>query len=67
MGYEREAECVAWLREHRASTERWVALDDRPWLFRPFSRRLVQTDGKQGLDAVSTHTLAQRIQEMLRT
>jgi len=67
LGYEREAECVAWLREHRASTERWLALDDRQWLFRPFSTHLVQTNGKLGLDAVSAHRLAQRIQEMLRT
>lgn len=67
LGYEREAECVAWLRTHRASTERWLALDDRAWLFRPFSTHLVQTDGKSGLDASSAQTLAQRIQQMLRT
>ena len=67
LGYQREAECVAWLRAYRGSSVRWLALDDRPWLFRPFSTHLVQTDGKLGLDEVSAQALAQRIQQMLRT
>ncbi|MDP3522302.1 MAG: HAD domain-containing protein [Hydrogenophaga sp.] len=49
LGYEREAECVAWLRSRQESHFPWLALDDRAWLFRPFSQFLYLTDGEVGL------------------
>lgn len=50
LGYSRHAECWAWQREHRAASDDWVALDDRPWLFYPLSSQLIQVNGTTGLD-----------------
>lgn len=36
LGYARHAKCWTWQRHHRQSSNTWVALDDRPYLFRPF-------------------------------
>ena len=59
LGYEREAECEAWLRAQQRSHLPWLALDDRPWLFRPFSRSLFRVDGQTGLtDQLSTSLAA---------
>lgn len=50
VGYEREAECVAWLRQNGRATQDWLALDDRSWNFRPFHRHVFLVDGHVGLD-----------------
>jgi HAD domain in Swiss Army Knife RNA repair proteins len=60
--FHREAECDAWLRQNRCRTSPWVALDDRSWLFRPFSKHLVLTDGSVGLTAETVNTLRSRLQ-----
>lgn len=62
-GFEREAECYAWLRDNGRGMLPWIALDDRPWLFRPFSRQVFLVDGKKGLD----QECATRLVELLRT
>lgn len=49
VGYEREAECVAWLFQHGHAYESWLALDDRAWLFRPFNPNAFLVDGRLGL------------------
>lgn len=49
LGYEREAECDAWLRAQQRLHLPWLALDDRTWLFRPFNRALFLVDGQTGL------------------
>lgn len=49
LGYEREAECEAWLRAQQKSHLPWLAIDDRAWLFRPFNRSLFLVDGQTGL------------------
>lgn len=57
LGYEREAECDAWLRMHQRSHLPWLAIDDRNWLFRPFSRSLFRVDGRTGLTAQQSREL----------
>jgi len=47
--FEREAEILAWLRDHGAIGRPWAALDDQPWRFRPFCRQLILCDPKTGL------------------
>ncbi|NEJ68913.1 HAD domain-containing protein, partial [Rhizobium ruizarguesonis] len=51
LGYEREAECNAWLRANDRSVFPWLAVDDRSWLYRPFNQSLFLVDGKTGLTA----------------
>lgn len=64
--YEREAECVAWLTANRLAWTRWLALDDRPWLFRPFCPNLFLVDNKQGLQEHSCALLRARLNELPR-
>lgn len=47
--YTRQAEIEGWLRQVGRSWEAWVALDDQPWLFRPFLPNLVRCDPATGL------------------
>lgn len=47
--YQRQIECEAWMREHANPWIRWLALDDRPWNFRPFEKRLILVDRTVGL------------------
>ena len=53
--YVRQAEIEAWLRQAGRTWEPWIALDDQPWLFRPFLPNLVRSDPATGLtEAVCT-------------
>ena len=49
VGYEREAECHAWLWANDVPHRRWVAVDDRSWLYRPFAKSLFLVCGRTGL------------------
>lgn len=49
LGYQREAECHAWLRDNDLSYLPWLGLDDRSWLYRPFCKTLFLVNGKTGL------------------
>lgn len=60
-GYEREAECSAWLRKQDLAWSPWLALDDRAWLYRPFNRNLLVVNGRTGLDQTSCELLVQRL------
>lgn len=42
--YQRQWECVMWLRAHRPAGTPWVALDDRAYWFRPFCENLMEFD-----------------------
>lgn len=46
--YQREWECLAWLRTHRHAWTPWLALDDRQYWFKPFTPNLMQTNYKTG-------------------
>lgn len=64
LAYEREAQCLAWLRAWRPSRLHWLALDDRSWLFSPFCPQLFETDGTQGLQPDQLPALAARLDAM---
>ena len=61
--YPREWECVAWLRANRPHSHRWLALDDKPHLFRPFSKNLLVTNAKTGFVSADEHRLQQLLSE----
>jgi hypothetical protein len=61
QGYEREAECKAWLQQHGRAAQEWLALDDRSWNFRPFNRNVFLVDGRVGLDAEVANALRSRL------
>ncbi|MNV01566.1 hypothetical protein D3C71_917730 [compost metagenome] len=62
VGYEREAECRAWLWANDMPYRSWVALDDRSWLYRPFCKSLLLVDGRTGLTQAAGSKLADRLQ-----
>ncbi|GAB4088293.1 HAD domain-containing protein [Hydrogenophaga soli] len=64
LAYEREAQCLAWLRAWRPSRLHWLALDDRSWLFSPFCPQLFETDGTQGLQPDQLPALAAQLDAM---
>lgn len=64
FGYEREAECNAWLRDNGRALAPWLAVDDRSWLFRPFNQFLFLVDGKTGLTAPVAEALAERLRRL---
>lgn len=64
LAYEREAQCLAWLRAWRPSRLHWLALDDRSWLFSPFCPQLFETDGTKGLQPEQLPALADRLDAM---
>jgi hypothetical protein len=61
VGYEREAECRAWLLQQGYAAREWLAVDDRSWNFRPFSRNTFLVDGSIGLDAEASRALFGRL------
>lgn len=61
LGYEREAECNAWLRENDRIVFPWLAVDDRSWIFRPFNSSVFLVDGKTGLTAAAAEELTVRL------
>lgn len=65
VGYEREAECHAWLWANNLPHCNWVAVDDRSWLYRPFCKSLFLVDGRTGLTQASGFQLASRLQSLL--
>ncbi len=50
IGYPREAEIFDWMRTHRSASNNWLALDDSPWLFSPFSPNLITVNAHVGID-----------------
>lgn len=57
QAFEREAECNAWLRANDRAVFPWLAIDDRPWLYRPFNRSLFLVDGKTGMTTTNADDL----------
>jgi len=41
--FRREYECREWLRSSAHPWTKWVAIDDRSWLFKPFCKQLIVT------------------------
>lgn len=59
--YVRQAEIEGWLRQAGRAWEAWVALDDQPYLFRPFLPNLVRSDPASGLTEAVCATLRQKL------
>ena len=64
MPFEREAECLGWMRANRPGHTTWIAVDDRPWLYRPFCPELFLVTGKTGLDAEAGGRLLKRLERL---
>lgn len=63
-GYEREAECHAWLQANGRVLAPWLAVDDRSWLYRPFNPFLFLVDGKTGLTATTAQALTDQMRRL---
>jgi hypothetical protein len=61
--YVRQGEIEAWLRQAGRTWEAWVALDDQPWLFKPFLPNLVRCDPAIGLTEQVCAALRHRLQQ----
>lgn len=64
MPFEREAECLGWMRANRPGHATWIAVDDRPWLYRPFCTELFLVAGKTGLDVAASSRLLDRLKRL---
>ncbi|MFN7152404.1 MAG: HAD domain-containing protein [Acidovorax sp.] len=64
LGYPRHAECWEWMHVNRPYSDAWLAMDDRPFLFRPFFKGLVVTDGRTGAQGAVLSDLLARIRAM---
>lgn len=61
-GYRRQAEIQGWLNRYGRGWEPWVALDDQPWLFRPFLENLIRVRPETGLTDENCRDLLRRLQ-----
>lgn len=59
--YVRQAEIEAWLRTTDRAWEPWIAVDDQRYLFKPFCKNLLVTNGATGLTASDCEVLVQRL------
>lgn len=61
----RQWEIESWMQEHRRWGDRWLALDDRPYWFRPQSPDLLVTDAATGFCVADQARLREMIKERL--
>lgn len=59
--YVRQAEVEHWMRASSRASKSWLALDDQPYLFRPFCENLIRTDPDVGLSEEGTAALLARL------
>lgn len=57
IGYQRQTEIEAWLRSSSEPWLTWVAIDDKPFLFRPFLKNLIKTNSETGFDLEAENKL----------
>lgn len=65
LAYQRQAECHAWLSDHGMRHRPWLAIDDRSWLYRPFTTSLFLVDGRTGLTELQAAKLAVRLRHLV--
>ncbi|MDO8653473.1 MAG: HAD domain-containing protein [Undibacterium sp.] len=61
IGYQRHAEIEGWLRQSGSPWQPWVAIDDKPYLFRPFLKNLVKTNSSAGFDTAAEKVLRKKL------
>ncbi|MFZ6774829.1 HAD domain-containing protein [Undibacterium sp. SXout7W] len=62
--YVRQVEIEGWLRASGRPWEQWVAIDDKPYWFRPFLPNLVKCDSQVGLCDSVINELRARLDEI---
>lgn len=65
IGYQRHAEIEAWIRNSEMPWQPWIAVDDKPFLFKPFLPNLIKTNSSTGLDEIAIASLRQRLQSAI--
>ena len=50
IGYQRHAEIEGWLRLSGRPWLSWLAIDDKPYLFKPFLKNLIKTNSLTGFN-----------------
>lgn len=61
IGYQRQTEIEAWMRESGEPWRSWVAIDDKPYLFRPFLPNLIRTTSHTGFELNTELILRQKL------
>lgn len=61
VGYQRQTEIEAWLRQSSEPWRTWVAVDDKPYLFKPFLPNLVKTASNIGFELNTELILRQKL------
>jgi len=59
--FTRQWECVDWLRAHRPAGTRWLAIDDRDYLFAPCCGNLILCDSEVGFTPAHARELRARL------
>lgn len=59
--FTRQWECVDWLRAHRSPGTRWLAIDDRDYLFAPCCGNLILCDSEVGFTPAHARELRTRL------
>lgn len=65
--YPRHKEAHHWMLNNRNASDRWLAIDDRAYLFRPFSDAVIECDPRTGADDQVLARLAVRLLQMVQT
>lgn len=63
-GYQRHTEILIWLRYSAEPWVKWIAIDDKSFLFKPFLKNLVRTQSLIGFDATAECQLRSLIHEI---
>jgi hypothetical protein len=67
IGYQRQTEVEAWLRNSDEPWTPWIAIDDKPFLFQPFLNNLVKTNSLTGFNEVAEERLHTLLKTLLPT
>ena len=63
-GYQRHTEILTWIRFSDEPWVKWIAIDDKGFLFKPFLKNLVRTQSLTGFDATAESQLRLLITEI---
>lgn len=62
-GFQRHTEILVWLRYSSEPWVKWVAIDDKAFLFKPFLKNLIRTNSLTGFDATAENQLRLLVNE----
>lgn len=61
IGHQRHAEIEGWLRQSGEPWHSWLAIDDKPYLFKPFLKNLIKTNSLSAFDVDAEKRLRQSL------